>query len=177
MIGRYKKKEIDFYYDNALISYSYGEFNIEKCIIIITIILILSITFLFIYFPIFSLMKTFLMLLTISLDTIILTFYSYVIYNLKKNEIFQRVSLRSYQIIEIVIFINYLTKLILGFATFFDNKFYIFWCLFFLIIKMILDTYFSILSLKIFMHSNCMINAREFFERLATTIKYYILCC
>ena len=42
---------------------------------------------------------------------------------------------------------------------------------------MILDTYFTIVSLKMFMHSNCMIDVREFLERLATTIKYYILCC
>lgn len=176
MLGKYKK-DTDFYYDNALISHSYGEHNYEKCILITSMIIVFAVCYLYIYFLNFSLLKICILSFQILLDLIALCFYSYVLINLKKNEIFQRVSLKNYSMVEIVIFVNYLGKIFFIFLVFFDSNFYFFWPIFSLIIKMALDTYFSLISLKIFMHSNCMIKVREFFERLAATIKYYILCC
>jgi len=42
---------------------------------------------------------------------------------------------------------------------------------------LLLDTYFIVISLKLFMLSPCMIGIQEFLQRLWNNVKYYVLCC
>jgi len=99
------------------------------------------------------------------------------LYGLKNECIFQKVSINSFSAIDLLIFFNFLNKLALIVLIFLDNGFYYVWCLVFFSCKFILDTYFIMIWLKLFMLSPCMIAIQEFFERLWNNIKYYILCC
>ena len=177
IISRYKRKEILFYYDNSLISQSYGQYNIEKCLIVIISIILYASVLGYVYIDIFSAIKFYLFAFTSGFDFLISLYYIYLIFNLKKEEIFQQISLNIFSIIDLLIFFNYLGKFIFITIILLDNSFYFFWCLFFFICKFLLDTYYVIISLKIFMLSPCMVSVQEFFEKLWINIKYYILCC
>ena len=177
LLSNYNRKEKRFHYDNSIISQSYGESNIEKCSFVISSILLYSIVLGYVYVDIFSNTKFYIFLFGVAVDFLISVYYLYLYFSLKNEQIFQKVTLNSYSSIDMFILVNYLNKIILIVLIFFDNSFYYLWCLTFFVLKIILDTYFIMISLKLFMLSPCMIKIQEFFQRLWNNIKYYILCC
>jgi len=166
-----------FYYDNSVISQSYGQSNIEKCAIVITSTFFYTSILGYVYYEIFSNTKFYILTISIILDFFISLYFVCLSFSLKNEQLFQKVSVNSYSLIDILIFLNYLNKSILILFIFSDNSFYYLWCLIFFFIKFIFDTYFIMISLKFFMLSTCMIGIQEFFLRLWLNIKYYILCC
>lgn len=176
-IAKYKRTQKKFYYDNSVISESYGESNIEKCLITILSDLFYTAVLGYVYVESFSQIKFYLLAISVVLDFLTSSHFIYLFYNLKNEGIFQKVSINSFSAIDLLIFFNFLNKLLLGVLIYLDNNFYYFWCLVFFTSKLILDTYFIMISIKMFMLSPCMIGIQEFFQRLWNNVKYYILCC
>lgn len=175
-LSKHKRNQKKFYYDNSIISESYGESNIEKCLITILSIFLNSIILGWIYFEIFSNLKFYILAISVFIDFLISSHFIYLYYSLKNDSVFQKVS-NSFSAIDLLIFFNYLNKSALCVLIFFDSSFYFVWCLVFFSCKILLDTYFIMISLKLFMLSPCMIGIQEFFQRLWNNVKYYILCC
>jgi len=175
--GKFKRKEIKFYYDNSIISESYGQSNVEKCLFILTCLILFSFVLGYIYIEIFSTLKFYILSITILLDLLVNVYYIYLYISLKNEQIFQKVSMTNYTGMDILIFLNYLNKVVFSLLIFWDNAFHYLWCIFFFSMKFIFDTYFIMVSLKLFMLSPCMIKIQEFFQRLWINVKLYILNC
>lgn len=177
MVGKYKRTNKKYYYDNSKISQSYGESNIEKCLVGICCIIILTLVLSYVYYDFFISIKLYLLVACVFADSLTCISYIKLLINIKKEGIFQKVYLNTYSYMDVIMLFNYFNKVALVSLIYLDSKFYYFWCLIFFSFKFLLETYFVMISLKMFMLSPCMVKLQESFESLWINIKYYILCC
>src|SRR5947208_3057401 len=54
IISSYKPKEKVYYFDNSAISLSYGQYNVEKCLVVLGILIAFSALFIYNYYDSFS---------------------------------------------------------------------------------------------------------------------------
>jgi hypothetical protein len=173
---KHKNKKI-YYFDNYEISLSYGQANIEKCLIVILMCLTFSATLIYKYF--FDLHETILYIFIGScfVDLIVTLFYLYFLFKLKAAQIFNNVPIGALDFNDLLILVNFITKIIL----------FIFFCLHYTYIgltgialftfKLLLDIYYTLISVKFLMLCPCSIYVQEITNKIWLNIKYYVCCC
>jgi hypothetical protein len=171
------KKQKIYYFDNYEISLSYGQANIEKCLIVILLCLTLSASLVYKYF--FDLHTTILYIFIGScfIDFIVTCLYLYFLFRLKSEQIFNQVPIGALDFSDLLILVNFIIKTTL----------FVFFCLHYTYIgltgialftfKLILDIYYTLISVKFLMLCPCSIYVQEVTNKIWLNIKYYVCCC
>jgi hypothetical protein len=172
IISKYKPREIIYYYDNSAISLSYGQYNIEKCLIVLTIILLLNLVIIYNYYPKFTRFVLISIIGSMAVDATISLLFLYFLYKLKSNIKFNKIyGLNS---LDILITLNFVMKSILFIIMLVHNKTVV--AIILLSVKFLVDFYFILLSVKILMFCPCSVYLLEFTEKIWTTLKKYLFC-
>jgi hypothetical protein len=171
------RKEKVYYFDNYEISLTYGQANIEKCLIVVLLCLTVSISLVYKYF--FDLHETIVYIFIGScfIDLIVTSFYLYFLFKLKSAQIFNQVPIGAIDFNDLLILINFITKITL----------FVFFCLHYtyigltgialFTIKLLLDIYYTLISVKFLMLCPCSIYIQEITNKIWLNIKYYVCCC
>jgi hypothetical protein len=177
IMSTYRPKEKTFYYDNAHISMSYGQYNLEKCLLVLLIIIIYSACLVYEYFNFFPRVDYYLILVGGGLDVITSFSYLYFLLKLKSQQIFNKIPSVMSNASDVLILINFFVKVVTIVKISVD--FYIFaWTGVILFsLKFLFELYFSIISVKLFMFCPCTMYFQEQSEKTWIWIKYYIFCC
>jgi hypothetical protein len=171
------KRDKVYYFDNYEISLTYGQANIEKCLIVILICLSLSASLVYKYY--LDLHETILYIFIGSccLDFIITCFYLYFLFKLKSAQIFNQVPIVALDFNDLIILVNFFTKLTL-FVFFFLHYTYIgFTGIALFTTKLLLDIYYTLISVKFLMLCPCSIYVQEITNKIWLNVKYYVCCC
>ena len=162
---------------NLDISNHFGQNNIEKslCILITSIVITI---FWFIYYYNVLLhytLNTIFISGSILLDLICLFLILYLYIKLKQDILFNTVSKNMNIYIEIIISVNFLAKTIL--IVLIHSTFSILSLPYMLYIsKLILDLYFLIVTVKLFMFSSCSYKFMEYMKYYYNFVLYYLFC-
>jgi hypothetical protein len=173
----YRTEKKTYYFDNYDISSSYGQANIEKCLIVIFVIILYSALLIYTYYLDIHQTIMYFFVATAGLDVCISLFYIYFIIKLKSGQIFNHVPLNALDCSDVLIILNFLVKSFL----------FVFFCLHYFVIglvgvllftiKYLIDIYFILISVKFLMLCPCSLYVQETLNKLWANIKYYVFCC
>jgi len=177
IVSIYKPKERIFYYDNSQISMSFGQYNLEKCLIVQFILIILTACLLYEYSTNLDYLNCVLIFLGGGLDVIASIFYIYFLYKLKSNDIFNKLPNFAINLTDIMILINLFIKIFTIVMIYVDYSTLGVSALILFTLKFFIEFYFSVISVKLFMFCPCTLVLQEQTEKMWNWIKYYIFCC
>jgi hypothetical protein len=173
----YRPKERVYYYDNSQISLSYGQYNIEKCLIVLSVLILTSGLLIYNYFFSFSNISFVIFISTSSVDIIVAFIYLYFLIKLKSDENFNRIPIGAVNGSDVIIMLNFVMKLVLFIMVSSEYGTLGILAIILMSIKFLMDFYFTIISVKLLMFCPCTIWIQEATEKIWTTLKYYIFCC
>ena len=169
-----KHKERSFYFDNSNICQIYGQTNIEKCVLLLLFIICYTIAILYYYFNKISDFLLDFCIISLLLDVLNLIFFSVFLYKLRKENIFEKINHSLIKLNDYIIFINNLNNtIILSLACVYlydDNIIFLF------IGKYVVEIYFLLISIKLFMFFPCSQLILEKTNKIIAYCKYYLLC-
>ena len=177
IISSYKAKEKIFYYDNSAISMSYGQYNVEKCLIVLFLLIVYSACLVYNYYLFLDNLKLIILIICFSLDIIVSFLYIYFLIKLKSDEVFNRIPTVVVNSTDIIILINFIVKIASIILICFDYATLGILALILFAIKFLIEFYFAIISVKILMFCPCSVYIQEQTEKLWIGIKYYVFCC
>jgi len=177
IVATYKRKDRIFFYDNSSISMSYGQYNVEKCLVILFILVVYSALIIYSYCTLMDSLNFYLLVSSGILDLFISFSYLYFLVKLKSDQIFNRIPISIINVSDILILINFALKIvtmillsvnysILGLSAFI--------CF---IMKFLIELYFAMISVKLLMFCPCTLYVQEQTEILWNWMKYYVFCC
>lgn len=176
IITTYKNTK-KIYYDNSAISMSFGQYNLEKCLFILLFLIIYSTYIAYSYLDILD--KTNLTFLIAGgvIDLIVSLIYLYLLVKLRSDTIFNEIPIGIMNISDYIIILNCFVKMItLIMAVVSYNLIGLLGIIIFSI-KFLFDSYFVVVSVKLFMFCPCSLYVQEQTERIWNGIIYYIFCC
>ena len=170
-----KEKNFYFYYDNSNICQYYGQSNIEKCLFLLFFLITYTITIIYYYITLMNNFLYYTIICSLSIDSLCFIFYCYFLYKLKSDEMFEKIPNILIKFNDYLIIFNSIIK---TFIISIISVSFIKWApLLLFFAKYILEIYFMLTSIKIFMFCPGIRNCQEFSERFMFYFKYYILCC
>jgi hypothetical protein len=163
-------------WDETEISYKYGQENFENSLIVISIGIVYTTFLVYWYLKYLETLNILLFMITAIIDIILLTILLYFFYKFKKEEVFTRVPSSCFNITDILNFLNIVVKAVNFFCLLVcsDSLDWLFVSL--LSIKFLIDLYFCMNALKIYIFCGCGIVLSRFFTNAWNNFKYYILC-
>lgn len=169
------QKERSFFFNNSNICQYYGQSNIEKCIFILFFIITFTSTLLYHFF---SLMNTFLfyaITTTLIADAISLVLYSFFLYRLRSENMFDNIPAQAIRMNDFLIVFNSIGKsLVLVLVTL--N--FLGWVPFaFFAGKYLIEVYFMMIAVKLFMFCPGARFVQEQSEKFWNFVRFYIFCC
>ena len=165
------------YYNNATLSDKHGQENIESSLVILSIQILFTALLVYLYFGNLEQLIILLFIITGIFDIIVLTFYIYFVIKFKKEEIFTSLPKSCFSISDIFNIANLLLKSVnYVFIFVLSDEIEILFALSFTL-KYLIDLYFFLTSIKIYMFCPCGIWLNDLFIRIWVWIKYYIFCC
>ena len=169
-----KEKNIFFYYDNSNICQYYGQSNIEKCIFLLFFLITYTSTVLYYYSNFMKQFLFFFSVISLTIDFISFIIYCYFLHKLKSDEMFEKIPCLLIKLNDCLIIFNFIFKtLILSIISVTLHQ----WIPFLLFAsKYILEVYFILNSIKIFMFCPIIRTFQENLEKVIFYFKYYILC-
>jgi hypothetical protein len=177
IISTYRPKERIFFYDNSQISMSFGQYNVEKCLVVLFIMIVISALFIYNHYLILSNLSLMLLICGGGVDIITSFIYLYFLVKLKSEQIFNRIPSSLINSSDILILINLMIKLVTLVFIYMELYSLGFHSVILFTLKFLLDFYFAVISVKIFMFCPCTLYLQEQSTRLWNWIKYYVFCC
>jgi hypothetical protein len=177
IISEYRPKERVFYYDNSSISMSYGQHNIEKCLVVLFILIVYGSLLIYSYNLSLDILKYTLLTSGAAFDIIISFLYLYFLIKLKSNQIFNKIPLNLINSTDILILLNFLLKVVTIILIFVDYNILGWSALIFFSTKFLFEFYFAVISIKILVFCPCAVYLQEQTEKLWNCVKYYVFCC
>ena len=162
-------------FDNFKLCQRYGQANIEKGILLL--ISILLITGLALYYNI-KIIKPYLTKIIYAssiVDLLLLIFFTFLRYKFNNEEWFNSFPVRFYSYIDYIILLNSILKIVIFILSFIYQKSLgslgLFLC------KFLLELYLLVSCVKILVFCPGYKTLEEFFERAVGWIKYLLICC
>lgn len=170
-----QQKEKSFYFNNSNLCQYYGQSNIEKCIFILFCLIIFASTLLYHFFPLFNSFVFYTILATLSADTVSLALYSFFLYRLRSENMFDKIPSEAIRANDFLIVFNSFGKC---FVLVLVTLNFIGWIpLCFFVGKFLLEVYFMMVAVKLFLFCPGSRYFQEQSEKLWSFLKFYIFCC
>lgn len=177
IISPYQPKEKIYYYDNSTICMSYGQYNMERCLVVQFILIVYSAFLSYDYYLQINNLTFILLISTGGVDIIVTLLYIYFLNKLKSEKIFNRIPMFLSNLTDVVIMMNFVAKSIL----------FVILCLQYFTIglvaislfafKYLIEFYFAAISIKFLMFCPCSRFIQEQSEKLWAWIKLNVFCC
>jgi hypothetical protein len=177
IISSYRPKERIFYYDNSQISMSYGQYNVEKCLIVLFIIIVTQACLIYNYYLILSYTSLTLLLSGTGVDLITSFLYLYFLIKLKSDQIFNKIPNSITNSSDILILLNLILKIVTLVFIYIEMNVLGVTAVVLFSLKFLIEFYFAVISVKIFMFCPCTLYLQEQTGKLWNWIKYYVFCC
>jgi hypothetical protein len=165
------------FHNNSNICYRFGQANIEKALFVLITQMIL--TALLIYIYIYELEKPiiYLFLISAGMDMILMTVFIYFVMKFRQDDIFSTFSRSLSNFVDVVNSINLLIKLMNYTALFFLVEELKFLFCFWFTLKFLVEIYFGLITVKMFVFCSCTIWLNEKLSKLFKWIQFYVFCC
>ena len=162
-------------FDNFALCQKYGQSNIEKAIILLISITLIS--GLILYYNIKIIKSYFIKILCSSsiIDLLLLLFYCFLRIKFSSNDWFNSFPIQLYNCIDYILIMNFIIKIIAFIMSFFYQK--TLGLLFLFSFKFLLELYFLMSCVKILIFCPGYKTFEEYFERAIGWIKYLLFCC
>lgn len=177
IITTYHPKERNYYYDNSSISMSYGQYNVEKCLVVLFVLLVSSAILIYNYYFTLRLVSSILVISGAALDFIISCLYLHFLLKLKSEEIFNKIPTTLINSSDILIGISLAVKIASYIMIWVDYSLLGWSAVLLFSFKFLLEFYFAVISIKLLIFCPCTIYIQEQSEKLWNWIKYYVFCC
>ena len=177
IISSYKPKEKVYFYDNSLISLSYGQYNVEKCLVVLFILIVYTAILIYDYYPLLSNFSFILLVSSGSVDIIISFLYLYFLLKLKSDQIFNKIPNAAVNSSDILIIANLVAKILTLVMIIVDYSILGLTAIILFVMKFLIEFYFNVISVKLFMFCPCTLYIQEKTEKVWNWIKYYVFCC
>jgi hypothetical protein len=177
IISEYRPKDRVYYYDNSSISMSYGQYNVEKCLVVLFILIVYSSLLLYSYYISLDNMSFILLISGAVFDVIISFMYLYILVKLKSDEIFNKIPLKVINSTDILIMINFFLKIVTIILIFVNYYNIGLSAILLFSTKFLFEFYFAVISIKLLIFCPCTVYIQEHSEKLWNWAKYYIFCC
>jgi hypothetical protein len=165
------------FYNNSNICYRFGQVNIEKALFVLLFQMIFTALLIYLYIYDIAKILIYLFLISAGIDMILMTIFIYFVMKFRQDEIFSTFSRGVSNFVDIVNSINLIFKFFnYTFIFFVIKDLTFFFCLWFTL-KILIEIYFALITLKIFVFCSCTVWINEKLYGLFKMIQYYILCC
>jgi hypothetical protein len=165
------------FYNNSNICYRFGQVNIEKAVFVLLFQMIFTALLIYLYIYEIAKILIYLFLISAGIDMILMSIFIYFVMKFRQDEIFSTFSRGISNFVDVVNSINLIFK-VFNFAFIFlvIKELNFLFCLLFSL-KLLIEVYFALITLKIFVFCSCTVWINEKLYRLFKFIQYYILCC
>lgn len=165
------------FYNNSNICYRFGQVNIEKALFVLLFQMIFTALLIYLYIYDIAKILIYLFLISAGIDMILMTIFIYFIMKFRQDEIFSTFSRGVSKFVDIVNTINLVFKLFnYAFIFYMIKKLSFFFCFWFSI-KILIEIYFALITLKVFVFCACTVWINEKLYKLFSLVQYYIFCC
>lgn len=168
------KKDNHFYFDNANICLYYGQSNIEKCIFLLFFLVSLTMTLLFHYVNQADCLLFYSIVATFTADCLSLLMYCFLLLRLKSDNLFNVIPHCVIQGNDYLIVLNLIAKAVI-FTLVCLNSFGVIPLAMFAL-KFLMDIYFTLVSVKLFLFCPGARLLQEQSEKMWTYVKVYFFC-
>lgn len=168
------KKVKHFFFDNANICQYYGQSNIEKCIFLLFFLVSLTMTLLFHYVDQADCLLFYSIIATLTADCLSLLMYCFLLLRLKSDHLFNQIPHCVIQGNDYLIVINVIAKVVI-FVLVSMNSFPLIPLAMFAF-KFLMDIYFTLVSVKLFLFCPGARLIQEQSERMWSYVKIYFFC-
>ena len=161
--------------DNFSLSEKFGQPIIEKAIILLILIILLS--GLILYYNLKIKKAYFIKILSIAsiIDSLLLLFYCFLRIKINSSQWFDSFPIHLYNYIDYIIIINFILKFVLFIMSFFSQKTLgslVLFCM-----KFLIELYFLISCVKLLIFIPGFKTLEEYFEKAIEGIKFLLICC
>lgn len=177
IITTYKPRDKIYYFDNSAISLSYGQYNVEKCLFVLSAIILITAFLIYNYYTFFNNVIYVVLVSGGILDVIAIFMYLYFLAKLKSEQIFNRIPMGAMNMSDILISLNFIVKIVLLIMILCNYSIFGITAIILFILKFLAEFYFTLISVKFLMLCPCSVYIQEASEKLWTNIKYYLFCC
>lgn len=171
-----KPKHKNFYYDNSSISMSYGQYNVEKCLVVLLILLVYSSFLIYNYSLMVNTLNCILLFSGVGLDLIISVLYLYFLIKLKGDEMFNTVPMSLINSSDVLVVIDLVIKVATMIMIAVDYSVIGNLATGLFIFKFLIEFYFAVISIKLLIFCPCTNYIQEQTEKVWNWVKSHIFC-
>ncbi|MCQ2817946.1 MAG: hypothetical protein MJ252_11835 [archaeon] len=169
-------KDKSWFFNNSSLCQYYGQSNIEKCLGLLFFLIVFSSSILYHYYYHFSSFLFSVIVWTIFVNLFSFTTYSFFLYRLKSESMFDTIPTNIAKINDTLIYINLFLETLILFIVLFSSG--INWFCFFLFLgKYFIEIYFVVVSIKVFMFCPWSRTVQEGIGKAFNFFKSLFFCC
>lgn len=169
-------KDKSYFFNNSKLCQYYGQSNIERCLILLFFLIVFSSTILYHYFNHFSSLLFSTIISTIFFNLFSFITYTFFLYKLKSGSMFDVIPNVIVSINDSIIIMNLLVEIfVLSLVSI--SKDIDWYCFTLFLAKFIIEVYFVVISVKVFMFCPGSRTCQEISERVWNFLRIYMCCC